>query len=178
MISIKNQPYSELTKNKFICKMILLHSIECKYDLFRAVINSKNGMMDNSKMDYVMPFSLLLHDDTIVGFIVEKEFKQLNIKDMILALDIVYIIPEYRKRGYCTKFLNEYSKLPRIVIASQVISKLIIRILKSQTDDGIKVIDASYIPNLQDMSNPENFINKDNTSNWLSQGLQKKYRKN
>lgn len=176
MLSIKKLSYSKIYSNKSICKMILLHNIECNYDLYRNIIKYKDSIVNNNKLDIIMPFSILSRDNTIIGFIVEKEFNQIS-DDIILALDIVYILPEYRNHGYCKEFLIEYSKQPRIVIANKIISNKIIKIIQEETKNGIEMINTSYVPNF-DINNPQNFVNGDKTTNWSSHGLQKKYRKN
>jgi len=180
MISIKPISYKRVYNDNFIKRMILQYSIECDTLDYKLLIHTNKIITENDgnyeKMDIHIPFSLLLHNDTIIGYIIEKEFNQTNIKDVIMALNNVFILPEHRNKGYCKEFLYLYSKLPRMIIASHTISKILTKILDYElTEKEYEIYDCSFIPNFS-TEDLIVFHNKDNTTNWSTQGLQKKYK--
>ena len=176
-INIISKSYADVYDSKYIMKMILNFSIEKSSDLFKVLNTIKEfALNDKDKMyqlNDAMPFSVLTHNNQIVGFIVEKEFEHSQVDITVLCLDYIYIAPQFRNKGFCNAFLIEYSKLPRMIIADLTINKKLIKLV-----DHNKPIDEwYYYPNF-DTSNIFSFINKDKTFNWGSYGLNQKYKKN
>jgi hypothetical protein len=176
-IQIKLLSYDDIFDNEYIMKMILNFSIETSRKMFIAITlfkksynkaNHKKQLLDSINKT---PISIIIHSNDIIGFFYEKEFEQTDIEDMILSLDSIYIEPKFRNKGYCKAFLIEYSKKPRIILADNVISKIIVSLI----DYEKPINEWYYYPNF-DGKNMKIFINKDKSFNWNSNGLLK-YRK-
>lgn len=172
--------YKTVLNNNFILKTILKYSIEKDSVLFKVLTLIKNNKenIDNAYeiCDKNLPFAILKKNDTIIGFIQEQEFIQDAVKSKIMALNIVYILPEYRKKGYCTDFLKEYSNLPRTIIADSTISCLIIKIIKNL--NILDLINFPYTPNLDIRNIKKSFVNGDKTLNWNTKALNTLWRNN
>lgn len=164
-ITFNYKKATEFFDDKPIMKMILEHCIEKNHYLFQGIqMTRKNKLYDS--FDKYFQFACIRTEKKIIGFFFENQY----FADEIWAMNLIYIIPIERMKGYCYETLLQYSSLAKAVIANKLIFSIAIKInMKHEDLDTIP-----FQPNINN-NNFDNFFNKDGTMNLLCRGLYKEF---